>query len=370
MHRAGRSVFVSLARLAYRWGARPLIFRGDAQRAHESVVDLFGRLDAYPALMRALHTLAYAPMPVTVGGVTLESPLMLAAGFVKGHGFPDEVAALDAVTRGLNIMPGHMSAPALFGAVEFGSFTRWPRMGNSGRVIWRDAATRSTQNRVGLKNPGAKAAAAFFASRPLPSMFGVNIAVSPGVSDVTLEQTEAVEALQAFTEAGVRPSWFTLNVSCPNTEDDPQGHHTRERTRGLTEALRAQVGDTPLWVKVSPGLDPSQYAILMRVFADADVKAVIATNTIGQPTPDDSQVSAGVGGGRLHAQPVKAAALLMDEKRRHGYNVDVIGCGGIMAAPSYNDFARVGVTVGQYWSALIYEGLFAAAQLALELESH
>jgi dihydroorotate dehydrogenase len=242
-------------------------------------------------------------------------------------------------------------------------------LGNSGRIIWRDAGTRSTQNRVGLKNAGAKAAAAFLASHPLPPIFGVNIAVSPGVSDPALEQAEAVEALQAFVDAGVRPSWFTLNVSCPNTEDDPQGHQTRERTRGLTEALRARVGDTPLWVKVSPALDPSQYAILMRVFADSDVKAVIATNTIGQATPDDPHVSAGVGGGRLHAHAVEAAALLMDERRRHGYTVDVIGCGGIMDAPSYDAFARVGVTVGQYWSALIYEGLFAAAQIALELES-
>ena len=44
--------------------------------------------------------------PVTVGEVTLDSPLMLAAGLVKGDGFESEEAALAAVERGDNIIPG------------------------------------------------------------------------------------------------------------------------------------------------------------------------------------------------------------------------------------------------------------------------
>lgn len=368
MHREARAVFLALAHYGYRWGARPVIFRTGPQRAHEQVLDLFARLDASPAPLRALHALMFPRWPVTVGGVDLDSPLMLAAGFVKGHGFEDETQAMDAVTRGHNIIPGHVSVPALLGAVEFGSFTRWPRIGNAGQVLWRDAPTRSTQNRVGLKNAGAKAAAAFLAGRVLPRTFGINIAVSPGVSDAEQERIEAVDAARFFIEAGVRPSWFTLNVSCPNTEDDPTGHQTRERTQALTAALRELVGDVPLWVKVSPALDPSQYAILMRVFADTGVRAVIATNTLGQPTPDDASVTAGVGGGRLHAEALKAAALLMDEKRRHGYAVDVIGCGGIMDAPGYARFAALGVVGAQYWSALVYEGLFAAARIAQDAQ--
>ena len=64
---------------------------------------------------------------------------MLAAGFVKGVGFPDEDAALMAVESGRNVMPGWASVPALCGLVEFGSFTRWPRLGNPGTVVWRHA---------------------------------------------------------------------------------------------------------------------------------------------------------------------------------------------------------------------------------------
>ena len=66
--------------------------------------------------------------------------------------------------RGRDVVPGWRSLPALVGAVEFGSYTRHPRLGNPGRVVWRDHATRSMQNRIGLRNPGARAAAAHPAS--------------------------------------------------------------------------------------------------------------------------------------------------------------------------------------------------------------
>ena len=83
--------------------------------------------------------------------------------------------------------PAGGSMPALIGAVEFGSYTRQPRVGNSGPVVWRDDRVRSTHNRVGLRNPGAAAAAAFLGARraQLPAAWGVSLAVSPGVEDPT-----------------------------------------------------------------------------------------------------------------------------------------------------------------------------------------
>ncbi len=133
---------------------------------------------------------------------------------------------------GRNIIPGWRCVPRLVGLVEFGSFTRWPRLGNPGVVVWRDVPTRSTQNRVGLRNPGALAAAEFLAARtkPIcPPQFGINIAVSPGVDDPDQQTDEVLAALAAFVERGVYPAWFTLNLSCPNTEDDPTGNQTADR---------------------------------------------------------------------------------------------------------------------------------------------
>jgi dihydroorotate dehydrogenase len=362
-----RTTLLSLYKFAYQSFARPLIFRLDAQTAHEHALTVMHYFDEHPALLSQIYQRTFSQSPTIVGGVTLPSPLMLAAGFVKGDGFASEEEAFSAVTAGRNIIPGWRSMPALVGAVEFGSFTRYPRIGNSGQVMWRDRATRSTQNRVGLRNPGAKAAAQFLRAKALPSVFGINIAVSPGVSDVEQEGQEVVEAFEVFLRVGVRPTWFTLNISCPNTEDDPGDHQTERRTRSLVRLVISRLESIPLWVKISPNLAHSQYHTLLRVFAEEGVRAVVSTNTQPKPAPENPGVMAGVGGGRLHQNAVDVSALLVHEIARQGYNIDIVGCGGVINAPSYLDFASRGVAAVQYWSGLIYEGPLAAALILNEV---
>ncbi len=356
---------------------KPLLFGKSAQDAHEDILRVLTQLDknaiAQTAIKR-LHQSSFKSYPVTIGGVDLPHPFILAAGFVKGHGFEAEADAL-ITGRKKNIIPGWRTMPNLVGAVEMGSFTRHPRMGNSGTVIWRDIPTHSTQNRVGLKNPGAIGASAFLASHKsdLPTLFGINIAPSPSVNDPHQEKTEILEAISAFITRGVRPTWFTLNLSCPNTEDDPSSHQTESKTRDLCRAildlLTYEVGGTiPLWVKISPTLSDKQYRVLMRVFADEGVSAVIATNTIAMPSPDNPSVMAGVGGGKLHDHAVRVAGLLMAEKITHGYAVDVVGCGGVQDPISYYAFQKKGITAVQYWSGMIFKTPLMAAHILSELE--
>lgn len=383
IRKGARTALLRLYDAGYRHLARPLIFRMSAQQAHQQMHAWLRRADGQTwllPLLGALRGVIQPPVAISVGGTTLESPLILAAGLVKGDGFASEEEALAAVAAGRNIIPGWRCLPPLVGLVEFGSFTRWPRPGNPGTVTWRDVATCSTQNRIGLRNPGARAAAAFLGARRalLPRQYGINIAVSPGVTDLAQQTDEVLESLGAFVAAGVFPTWFTLNLSCPNTEDDPRGHQTADEARALCAAALALLRERnaspptgripPLWVKVGPDLGDEQYRALLRVFAETGVAAVVATNTLPLPTPDDPAVLAGVGGGRLHARAVEVAALLMAERAAHSYPVDVIGCGGVQDGATLRAFAGLGITAMQYWTALVYRGPLASALLADEGE--
>jgi dihydroorotate dehydrogenase len=337
----------------YRTLVRPTIFRlSSAGTAHRRVVEMLRWMDnnrAAQMLVRQMNK-RIPQRPVTVGGVQLDSPLILAAGFVKGDGFESVEDACAAIESGRNIVPGWRTMPALVGPCEFGSYTPHPRMGNPGTVMWRDVATKSTQNRVGLKNPGAGAAAEFFACHPLPPQTGINIAVSPGVIDPDIEEQEVLDSVSAFLEKGVRPAWYTLNLSCPNTEDDPTGNQSEEKVLRLCGAVIKLLGDIPLWVKIGPDLGDEQYRKLMSAFAETNVKAVIATNTLGAPAPDGT--IGGIGGGRLHDHAVRVVKLLADTN----IPVDIIGCGGVMNRQTYVDFIEAGAKAVQYWSALVYQG--------------
>jgi dihydroorotate dehydrogenase len=379
LRRLLRSAILLLHRAVYEWLLRPFIFRSSAQNAHDYVIRLLGRLDRFTTiqwLFRATRKISMHNQPVIISGVELPTSLILAAGFVKGHGFSSEQEAQQAVENGLNIIPGWRSMPNLVGAVEFGSFTRFPRLGNDGTVMWRDVSTRSTQNRVGIKNPGACAAAQFLAKHrhQLPAIFGINIAVSPAVDDPQIEQTEVLDSIGFFLDKHVCPTWFTLNLSCPNTEDDPQANQTEAKTRQLCGAVvnilrekSTQIGrEIPLWVKISPNLSENQYQVLMSTFHDVGVQAVIATNTLPASVSENPQLTAGLGGGSLHQSALSATTFLQREKLENAFKVDVIGCGGVMNGKTYQQFKNVGISVMQYWSALVYRGPLAAAQIIHE----
>ena len=357
-------------RLAYERVARPLMFRSSAGKAHEQMLAMLTRLDnaAGAALMAAVRHATTAEQPVQAGGVALPSPFMLAAGFVKGVGFASEADARDYAG---DLIPGWRAIPALVGAVEFGSFTRWPRLGNSGEVMWRDPATQSTQNRVGLRNPGVRAVALFLGARRahLPPVWGINLAPSPGVADDAILRDELVESLDLLLDAGLTPSWFTLNLSCPNTEDDPGARQTGQQADTLTSALvrRLESAGIPLWVKLGPALGDEQYRVLLNVCAQTGVRAIVATNTLGRPTPNDPDVIAGVGGGSMRPHALAALRLLAEERARSGQVIDLIGCGGALDGTSARAFLEAGASAVQYWSALVYRGPLAAAVIAARL---
>jgi dihydroorotate dehydrogenase len=355
-------------RLIYENVIRAWLFRNTtATQGHVWALRLASVADRWPGPFVGVREALMPLEPTFIGGVALPHPLILAAGFVKGRGFEDEAAAVKAADKGAAIMPGWRGMAALVGAVEYGSFTPHPRMGNSGTVLWRDVPSRSLQNRVGLRNPGAQAAAIFLAKRraagQLPLVWGLNLATTPGLEDDALLVTQMRAAFLHFVQRDVIPSWFTLNLSCPNTEDDPQGSQTEARAAALCAAL-VPLLPAPLWVKLGPNLGENQYARLMRVFAETGVRAVIASNTLPAPAPD--QMTAGLSGGRLLPYALRAARLLVEQRAKHGYAVDVIGCGGVQDGATYAAYRKIGISAVQYWSALVYRGPLAAAMIAYE----
>ena len=344
--------------MLYRTLVRPIIFRfSSAGTAHHRVIETLRWMDNNSSIQKIVCQINRKALqhPVTVGGVELDSPLILAAGFVKGDGFDSIEEACSAVEEKRNIIPGWRTMPSLVGPCEFGSYTPHPRLGNPGTVMWRDVPTKSTQNRVGLKNPGVVAAAEFFSRHPLPPQTGINIAVSPGVTDPDIERREVLDSIRKFLDKGVHPAWFTLNLSCPNTDDDPTGNQSEEKVLRLCSAVIDLLDDIPLWVKIGPDLGDEQYCKLMSAFAETGVKAVIATNTLGAPAPDGT--IGGIGGGKLHDHATRVVKILADANKP----VDIIGCGGVMDTQTYRHFIEAGAIAVQYWSALVYEGPRAPA---------
>lgn len=365
-------MILDLYELAWR-PAGALIGRTDPMTAHARTLALMragDRVSALATLARLVNRATFPRQPIRLGGVELPHPIILAAGLVKGDGFTDEAAALAALRRQHDIVPGWSSAPALLGPVEFGSYTRHPRLGEPGRVLWRDRATRSMQNRVGLRNPGARAAAAHLARHAarLPAVWGLNLAVSPGLETDAQRGEDIGAAARSFSAAfaGLEtgPSWLTLNLSCPNTEDDPRGTQSSELARRLAAVL-VETSSTPVWLKLGPDLSDAQIEGLVAACADSGVQAVVATNTWAQPLPRGIG-SGGVSGARLRPRALDTVARLDAAVRAAAARLDIVACGGILDGSDLLAVQAAGARAAMVYSALVFRGPLAGALILRE----
>lgn len=353
-----------LARALYSAVAKPLLFAAYPDDAHKLTLRAVGLMDRLPWLARVFAQEEQPLRPTTVGGVTLPQPVIVAAGLVKGQGFETEDAALSAVGRS-NVIPGWRSIPLMCGPVEFGSFTLAPRVGNAGTVLWRDVNGLTTMNRVGLKNPGSAAAAEFLSRQPIDGTFGISVATTPEVDDPTVQAAHVAQAIGRFIEEGVRPDWFTVNLSCPNTEQDPTATQTTALASAVCAATVERAGTVPVWVKVSPDLGDTQYDSLLEVFEDNGVRAVVATNTLPGIVPS-TDIRAGAGGKRLYERALSVVLRLYAVRERRSYSVDIVGCGGVMNGVDLRAYLDAGALAVQVWSALVFRGPFAPEDITRE----
>ncbi len=348
---------------------RRVLFARSADEAHRLVIKRLGALDRRPGLCNvAARYRRRSDSPTEVGRVGLDSPLVLAAGLVKGEGFATEGAAMQAVAAGRNIIPGWRSVPALMGPVEMGSFTPRPRLGNPGQVLWRHTENQSLLNRVGLRNPGAAAAAAFLGERSgdLPDVYGISIASDPDQTDPSLRSDEVAGAVRVFAEAGLCPAWTTVNISCPNV---PQGYDhagLAEEVAGLCRAVRCELPrETALWVKVAPDLGMDRYGQVVRAAVEGGAEAIVATNT-APGRLSRTEIGVGVGGSSLHPRALDVVEELDSARRESGLEFEIVGCGGVLDGLSYQAFRDRGAAAIQYWSALVFRGPTAPALILSE----
>src|SRR2546421_475260 len=134
----------------YRQLLRPLLFRCDAEWAHDWALALaaaMGRSRLICRLSDHFHRPADPRLAVTVAGLHFRSPLGLAAGFDKNGRAVDFLATLG------------------FGHVEVGSVSADPSAGNPRPRLFRLPADEAVVVHYGVPNDGAAAVAKRLARR-------------------------------------------------------------------------------------------------------------------------------------------------------------------------------------------------------------
>jgi dihydroorotate dehydrogenase len=323
--------------------ARPLLFKLDAETAHELV---FRGLPLVPWFARGL-----APDPslrVRVAGLDWGGPVGLAAGLDKnGVGIP-AWAALG------------------FGAIEVGTVTRHPQPGNPRPRLFRLRAEQGLINRMGFNNGGAMGLAANLGRlRDAGGWPSVPVGANLGKSKVTANEDAVDDYLHSVGVLRGKADYFVVNVSSPNTPGLRELQDKEPLTR-LLGAVMPAAQRTPVFLKLAPDLEGDALGVAVEVALESGCAGIIATNTtVSRPgTTARLDQFGGLSGAPLRPLArAKIAAVLAAV----GGRAPVIGVGGIGSAADARDYLSMGCAAVQLYSSFVFGGPGLVSRIHAEL---
>jgi dihydroorotate dehydrogenase (fumarate)/dihydroorotate dehydrogenase len=334
----------------YRFLLRPLLFRFDPETVHQRTVEacrLVGTLPLVPALARSCLSFTAPELQTEVAGLRFENPIGLAAGWDKSG-------------RALRMLD-HLG----FGFAEIGSVSARPSAGNPKPRLFRLPLDRAIVVNYGVPNDGAEVVArrvaAYRPRRPL----GVNLVKTndgpeaPPCGDEEILADFERSASLLHRHAG----YLALSLSCPNVQGGGDFFARPGNVERLLARLRSLGLQCPVFLKTAPSLEPADYDRWLDEAGGFEfVRGFIFNLPRGKPDTLQLTTPRAVWEklpGAVSGKPVEA---LIDQCIRGLYRrlppgrFAIIGAGGVFGTEDAYRKIRLGASLVQIYTALIYEG--------------
>lgn len=329
---------------------RPLLFRLDAETAHHGTVEAchwLGKLPGVPQLTRALFETNEPSLRFEVAGLSFVNPLGLAAGW-------DKSGRALRLTECLG-----------FGFSEIGSVSARPSAGNPKPRLFRLPPDRAIIVNYGLPNDGAEVVAQRLAAHRPQHPLGVNIVKTNDGPDAppTSDDDILADYERSVSLLHPRAGYLSLNLSCPNAKGGKDFFAQPGNIARLLERLAPMNITCPVFLKIAPRDDPAEHdRVLMECDAFAFIKGFCFNLAPGKPdnleftTPRDTfaHQPGAVAGKPVEALINRCIAGLYTRMDRQRYSI--IGTGGVFTAEDAFRKIRLGASLVQLYTALIYNG--------------
>ena len=201
-------------------------------------------------------------------------------------------------------------------------------------------------------------------NRPAKNPLGINI----GKTKVIPEECAVEDYLKSFRLLFPLASYFTINVSSPNTP----GLRKLQNRRQLQQLIPAITGlntelaneqktnPRPIFLKIAPDISEYQLDDFQHIVEATQLNGIIATNTSVSRANLKTKacVVDSLGAGGLSGQPLKTYSreLVRQLYRRVGDQVPIIGVGGIQSGHDAWQMILAGASLVQIYTGFIYGG--------------
>ena len=326
---------------------RPLLFKLDPEKAHYLITNTLGYIRKLPFaddVFIGIGGYESARLENTICNMDFYNPIGLAAGFDKNGKMLQSLCGLG------------------FGFLELGTITKIAQAGNPKPRVFRHIKEESLQNSMGFNNDGSFS----FASRlkkhyPFCIPIGINIGKNKAIAqeDSLLNYQKALEDMLEIGD------YYTFNLSSPNTPKlrDLQN----ESFVGELFAMASEKTKKPLFLKISPDMDTDNMLKICQKAIDSRASGIIATNTtIDYSVVENPESSGGISGLALRE---KSHEVFSHLAKAFFKRTTLISVGGIDSVQEAYQRIRMGASLIQLYSALIFKGPSICRSIAKELDS-
>lgn len=321
---------------------KPILFLFSPEKAHKITTKSLHYVLKLP-LMKQFFSGAFEvknkQLEREVFGLKFKNPVGLAAGFDKNAELIDDFSHLG------------------FGFIEIGTITPKPQDGNPQPRLFRLPKDQALINRMGFNNEGIDAAVERLKNRKSGIIVGGNI----GKNKVTPNENAVDDYLICFEKLYDVVDYFVVNVSSPNTpglRELQEKEPLMKLLNTLKEANQKKLKAKPLLLKIAPDLTESQLDDIVSIVKEVNLDGLIISNTtIDRNLTTDKQIVEQIGAGGLSGAPVKEKSNTVLQYVHNALpELPIIAVGGIMSGKDAVEKLKLGASLVQVYSGLVYKG--------------
>lgn len=333
-------------RFLYKSFIRPFFFRFDPEFIHEQMTkfgELIGRFSWKTWFLSKFFGQQYSELRQNILGLDFVSPIGLAAGF-------DYNAQLTQVLHCLG-----------FGWQTAGTISRQAYEGNPRPRLGRLIKSQSLMVNKGFKNPGIEKTVQKLKSLDFEIPVGISLGVSNNEKIVSLEQAidDVVESFKVCESSDLKIKYYELNISCPNLKVKIDFYQSENLKKLLTAIKKLEI-PKPILVKMPINPPDAEILEMLKIISEFGLAGVIFGN-LQKDRQNESLLSEEVAKfsiGNFSGKPTEKRSneLIKLAYQNFGDKLLIVGCGGVFSAEDAYKKIKLGASMVQLITGMIFEG--------------
>ena len=333
--------------VVYKFFAKPILFFIDPEFIHNNAMvfgEMFGKIPLVRWMLKKIFGYKNLRLRQKIEGLSFANPVGLSAGYDYEAAFPRILPSIG------------------FGFQTIGTISHMPCEGNAKPRLGRLPKSKSLLVNKGFKNPGALHIAKKMAKVSFEFPVGISIGTTNSTSIKT--QKDAIEdilsAFKIFEESNVRHSYYELNISCPNLKVTVSFYEPEKLKELLTAVHKLKI-KKPLFIKMPIDKTDAEVKKMLDVIVSFSYVTGVIFGNLQKNRKDsafDTDEIKAAGKGNFSGKPTeKRSNELISVAYKHaGKKLVIIGCGGIFTAEDAYTKIRLGASLLQLITGMIFEG--------------